>query len=678
MIETVLKRNGTQACFDLSRIEQAVLKASTAVNAGQSRQWAEMIALAVLGHLSRRALSYPPSVEEIQDIVEEVLIKSGYPRIAKAYILYREKRNAMRNSQALMFDAEKLVEDYLQISDWRVRENSNMNYSLQGLNYYLASTIAANYWLEKIFPAEVQFAHREGEIHIHDLGLLSVYCCGWDLYDLLIRGFSGVKSKVESKPPKHFRTALGQLVNFFYTMQGESAGAVAVSNFDTLMAPFIRYDGLDYAAVKQAMQEFIFNINVPTRVGFQTPFTNLTMDLYPPSTLKDQAVIIGGEMQNETYADFAEEMLIINRAFAEIMLEGDACGRVFTFPIPTYNVTPDFPWEEEALQPLWEMTARYGIPYFANFINSDMKAEDARSMCCRLRLDNRELQKRMGGLFASAPLTGSVGVVTLNLARIGYTSDSKESFFAQIERLMHIARTCLEIKRKTIEQFTAQGLYPYSKVYLASVEQRSGKFWTNHFSTIGIIGMHEACMNLFGKSIAEDESVAFAQETMQFMLDTLQEFQLETGNLYNLEATPAEGATYRLAKMDKVNFPGIITSGTDETPFYTNSTQLPVHFSDDLFEVLDHQDQLQPLYSGGTVQHLFLGERISDYRQARKLIQVITRTYRLPYLTLTPTFSICPVHGYLAGEHAFCPHEHSTEDLARFGVPVNASETIIK
>jgi ribonucleoside-triphosphate reductase (formate) len=670
VIENVLKRNGTEAPFDLSRIENAVLKASAAVNAGLSRSWAEMIALAVLGHLSRRAISTTPTVEEIQDIVEEVLIKSGYPKIAKAYILYREKRNAMRHSQALMFDAEKLIEDYLQITDWRVKENSNMNYSLQGLNYYLASTIAANYWLEKVFPAEVQSAHREGEIHVHDLGLLSVYCCGWDLYDLLVRGFSGVKSKVESKPPKHFRTALGQLVNFFYTMQGESAGAVAVSNFDTLMAPFIRYDGLDYAAVKQAMQEFVFNINVPTRVGFQTPFTNLTMDLFPPSTLRDQAVIIGGEMQNATYGDFAEEMLIINRAFAEVMLEGDAYGRVFTFPIPTYNVTQDFPWEEEAMQPVWEMTARYGIPYFANFINSDMNAEDARSMCCRLRLDNRELQKRIGGLFASAPLTGSVGVVTINLSRIGYTSDSKEAFFEQIERLMLVAKTSLEIKRKTIEQLTAQGLYPYSKVFLSSVYERTGKYWTNHFSTIGIIGMHEACMNLFGKPISDEESTAFTQETMQFMLDKLQAFQLETGNLYNLEATPAEGATYRLAKLDKANLPGIITSGSEETPFYTNSTQLPVHFSDDMFEVLDHQDMIQPLYSGGTVQHLFLGERISDWRQARKLIQVITKNYRLPYLTLTPTFSICPVHGYLAGEHQYCPYDHSEEDMARFGVSV--------
>jgi ribonucleoside-triphosphate reductase (formate) len=678
VIETVQKRNGQLAPFDLSRIEQAVLKAAQAVNAGLSRQWAEMIALAVLGHLSRRTLSSSPTVEEIQDIVEEVLIKSGYPRIAKAYILYREKRNALRNSQALMFDAEKIVEDYLHVSDWRIRENSNMNYSLQGLNYYLASTIAANYWLEKIFPAEVQTAHREGEIHIHDLGLLSVYCCGWDLYDLLLRGFSGVVGKVESKPPRHFRTALGQLVNFFYTLQGESAGAVAISNFDTLMAPFIRHDQLDYPAVKQAMQEFIFNLNVPTRVGFQTPFTNLTMDLSAPLTLRDQAVIIGGEMQNSLYGDYQAEMLMINRAFAEVMLEGDALGRVFTFPIPTYNITPDFPWEQDELKPLWEMTARYGIPYFANFVNSDMKAEDARSMCCRLRLDNRELQKRIGGLFASAPLTGSVGVVTLNLARIGYLADSTESFLEEVERLLHVARTCLEIKRKTIEQFTEQGLYPYSKVYLDGVYQRSGKYWTNHFSTVGIIGMHEACLNLFGKPISDPQGLKFAQQVMQAILDTLQKFQQETGHLYNLEATPAEGATYRLAKLDKAHFPGAITSGTQESPYYTNSTQLPVHFSDDLFAVLEHQDELQPMYTGGTVQHLFLGERLSDWRQARKLIQVITNQYRLPYLTLTPTFSICPVHGYLPGEHTYCPYEHSAEDLQRFGVAVQEQTITIK
>ncbi len=672
MVDWVIKRNGQQVAFDLQRIEQAVLKASTAVSAGMNDQWAEMIGLAVLGYLSRRGAATPPSVEEIQDTVEEVLIKSGYPKIAKAYILYREKRNAMRNSKALLFDAEKLVEDYLQVSDWRIRENSNMNYSLQGLNYYLASTIAAKYWLEKIYPQEVQQAHREGEIHIHDLGLLSVYCCGWDLFDLLQRGFGGVSSKVESSPPRHFRTALGQLVNFFYTMQGESAGAVAVSNFDTLLAPFIRFDALDYPAVKQAIQEFIFNLNVPTRVGFQTPFTNLTLDLDVPSTLRDQAVVIGGEMQDVCYGDFQPEIMMLNRAFAEVMLEGDAKGRVFTFPIPTYNITPDFPWEEEALQPVWEMTARYGIPYFANFVNSDMKADDARSMCCRLRLDNRELQKRIGGLFASAPLTGSVGVVTINLARLGYLSDSEESFLSQLGQLLRIARTSLEIKRKTIEDFTAQGLYPYCQIYLSGVYERSGKYWTNHFSTVGIIGMHEACLNLFGKPISDEESVAFTQKVMKFILKKIQAFQQETGNLYNLEATPAEGATYRLAKLDSAHFPGIHTSGTAETPYYTNSTQLPVQFSDDLFEVLDHQDQVQPLYTGGTVQHVFLGERLSDWRQARKLIQVITKRYHLPYITLTPTFSICPVHGYLSGEQAFCPYEHTAEDLHRYGVSVPA------
>jgi ribonucleoside-triphosphate reductase len=672
MVEWVIKRDGQQAAFDIHRIEQAVLKASSAVNAGLSLQWAEMIGLAVLGYLSRRMLASPPTVEEIQDIVEEVLIKSGYPKIAKAYILYREKRSALRNSRAVLFDAEKLVEDYLQISDWRIRENSNMNYSLQGLNYYLASTIAAKYWLEKVFPPEVQAAHRDGELHIHDLGLLSVYCCGWDLMDLLIRGFGGVSGKVESSPPRHLRTALGQLVNFFYTMQGESAGAVAVSNFDTLLAPFIRYDNLDYAAVKQAIQEFIFNLNVPTRVGFQTPFTNLTMDIQVPAMLKDQAVVIGGVLKDACYGDFHSEMLMLNRAFAEVMLEGDAKGRVFTFPIPTYNITPDFPWEEEALQPMWEMTARYGIPYFANFINSDMKAEDARSMCCRLRLDNRELQSRMGGLFGSAPLTGSVGVVTLNLARVGYISDSIDSFLNHVDRLLNIARTCLEIKRKTIEDLTAQGLYPYSQTFLSGVHARCGNYWGNHFSTIGIIGMHEACQNLFGKSIADADSISFAQQVMQAILKRLHAFQQETGNLYNLEATPAEGATYRLAKLDLANFPGIHASGTAETPYYTNSTQLPVQFSDDLFAVLEHQDQLQTLYTGGTVQHVFLGERISDWRQARKLIQVITGRYHIPYLTLTPTFSICPVHGYLNGEHPFCPYEHSQEDLKRYGVAVSA------
>lgn len=671
-VEKVVKRDGTVVLFDRKRIENAIYAAARAVGSGEGRQWAETLSWAVTGLLEERfgRNGHIPHVEEIQDVVEEVLIKSGNPRVAKAYIIYRQKRAEAREARRIMLDAEKLVDDYLRRADWRVSENSNMNYSLQGLNFYLASSIAARYWLQKIYPPEVQSAHVNGDVHIHDLGMLSVYCCGWDLLDLLIQGFGGVPAKIESKPPRHLRTALGQLVNFFYTLQGEAAGAVAVSNFDTLLAPFIRYDGLDYPQIKQAMQEFVFNINVPTRVGFQTPFTNITMDLTPPSTLKDLPVIIGGEPQEATYGEFQREMDLLNRAFAEVMLEGDAKGRVFTFPIPTYNVTADFNWDNPNLEPIWAMTARYGIPYWANFINSDMRPEDARSMCCRLRLDTRELHKRVGGLFAAAPLTGSVGVVTINLPRLGYLSRDEREFRHRLERLMEIGRTSLEIKRKMLEQLTEQGLYPYSRHYLRGVKQRTGHYWTHHFSTIGLIGMHEACLNLLGMGIDHPDGKAFAIRTLKFMREVLARFQEETDHLYNLEATPAEGASFRLAKADKERFSDIITSGTDAAPYYTNSTHLPVSFTDDLFEVLEHQDDLQTLYTGGTVVHIFLGEQLDDWRQARRLVRVVAENFHLPYFTLTPTFSICPVHGYIPGEHPFCPYDHTPEELERFGLRV--------
>ncbi|NLF02808.1 MAG: ribonucleoside triphosphate reductase [Anaerolineales bacterium] len=562
---------------------------------------------------------------------------------------------------------DRLVDDYIQRADWRVNENSNMNYSLQGLNFYLASSIAARYWLQKVYPIEVQNAHVEGDLHLHDLGMLSVYCCGWDLQDLLMQGFGGVSGKVESGPPKHLRTALGQLVNFFYTLQGESAGAVAVSNFDTLLAPFVHYDGSGYPAIKQAMQEFVFNMNVPTRVGFQTPFSNITMDLTPPSTLRDLPVAISGEVQRKTYGEFQREMDLLNRAFAEVMLEGDAKGRVFTFPIPTYNITQDFDWDNPALEPIWAMTARYGVPYWANFVNSDMKPEDARSMCCRLRLDQRELRKRIGGPFAVAPLTGSVGVVTINMPRLAYMAHTETQFTEHLKDLMEVARTSLEIKRGILERFTQQGLYPYCRHYLTGVKQRFGNYWSNHFSTIGLLGMNEACLNLLSVDIAHPDGKAFAIRTLKFMSELLARFQEETGHLYNLEATPAEGASFRLARADRQRFPDIITAGTSDTPYYTNSTQLPVSYGDDLFEVLEHQDDLQALYTGGTVVHVFLGECLEDWRQARRLVRTIAERFRLPYYTLTPTFSICPVHGYIPGEHKYCPYTHSPEELERFG-----------
>jgi len=680
-VAQVRKRDGRIVPFDRERITNAIFKAAQAVDQKDGRRVAERMTYDIVATLERDFFGQGrvPSVEEIQDLVEAALIENGYVRMAKAYILYREQRAQVRETKKLLLDGLELMDDYLECSDWRVKENANMNYSLQGLNFYVASSISARYWLHKIYPSEVQEAHVEGDFHIHDLSILAAYCCGWDLQDLLTRGFGGVPAKTESKPPRHLRSALGQIVNFFYTLQGESAGAQAFSNFDTLLAPFVRYDGLDYRGVKQAVQEFIFNINVPTRVGFQCPFTNLTMDLVPPSTLRDMPVVIGGGFNEETYGDFQHEMDLINRAFAEVMLEGDAKGRVFTFPIPTYNISKDFDWENSIPEPIWQMTAKYGIPYFANFVNSDMSPDDARSMCCRLRLDNRELRKRGGGYFGANPLTGSIGVVTINLARLGYLARDEEDFFRRLERLMEIAKTSLEIKRKTLEWFTERRLYPYARHYLAGIKKIAGAYWANHFSTIGLNGMNEACLNFLGTSarlrraqssrsvepvsIAHPDGKAFALKTLHFMREKLRDFQVETGNLYNLEATPAEGASYRLAKADKTHFSDIITAGTDEAPYYTNSTHLPVGYTDDVFEALEHQDDLQVLYTGGTVFHAFLGERIDDWRQARLLVRRIAENFRLPYYTLTPTFSICPIHGYISGEHFHCPYDHTPDEL---------------
>lgn len=538
-----------------------------------------------------------------------------------------------------------LIDNYLKQLDWKVRENSNMSYSIQGLNNYIASEVSKTYWLHKIYNEKIRNAHLSGDIHIHDLNIIAVYCVGWDLKDLLMEGFQGVKGKVESAPAKHFRTALGQVVNFMYTMQGEAAGAQAFSNFDTLLAPFIRYDKLSYEQVKQSMQEFVFNMNVPTRVGFQTPFTNITMDLTVPSYYADHPVIIGGELMEETYKEFQPEMDMLNKAFFEIMMEGDASGRVFSFPIPTYNITKDFDWDNENIKGLWEMTAKYGIPYFSNFINSDMSPEDARSMCCRLRIDNRELEYRGGGLFGSNPLTGSVGVVTINLPKIADNSKTKEEFLEKLAVQMETAKESLEIKRNLLEDLTDKNLYPYTKFYLRDIKARFGVYWKNHFSTIGLIGMNEACENLFGKNIGSKEGKQFALEVMDFMRAKIIEFQKETGNNYNLEATPGEGTSYRLAKLDK----------NHKYKYFTNSTQLPVNYSDDIFEVLEHQDDLQTKYTGGTVVHIFAGERITNMETMKNLVKKVCNNYKLPYFTFSPTFSTCPNHGYIAGEHFKCP-----------------------
>ncbi len=657
MPEFIRKRDGRLVAFEEPKIKKAIIKAVEAVG-GRDFDKAADISRQVTGILKVLYKGgQAPTVENVQDLVEKILIENGHAQTAKAFILYRKQHETMRRTREFMQQSIDAIDSYLVREDWRVNENANMGYSLQGLNNHIASNITSNYWLNKIYPDDIAAAHRKGDFHIHDLGLLSVYCCGWDLKDLLLKGFTGAYGKVQSGPPKHFRTALGQAVNFFYTLQGEAAGAQAFANFDTLLAPFIAYDGLTYNEVKQSLQEFVFNMNVPTRVGFQTPFTNITMDMMVPGNMANEAVVIGGELMDRCYSEFQSEMDLLNRAFCEVMMQGDASGRIFSFPIPTYNITRDLDWESDRLRPVWEMTAKYGIPYFSNFVNSDMDPEDARSMCCRLRLDNRELRRRGGGLFGSNPMTGSIGVVTMNLPRAAYLATSKDEFFARISSLMKLAQQSLEIKRKQLERFTDDGLYPFSKFYLGAIRERSGSYWDNHFSTIGLLGMHEACQNLIGQGIDSEEGQALAQETLDFMRTQLEVFQDETGHLYNLEATPAEGTSFRLANSDRKRYPEIISAGTDE-PYYTNSTQLPVGITEDIYEALTHQDSLQTRYTGGTVFHGFLGERLEDWRSARLLVKRIAENFHLPYFTLSPTFTICPVHGYISGEHFSCPHHH--------------------
>ncbi|MEE8431362.1 MAG: ribonucleoside triphosphate reductase [Candidatus Desulfatibia sp.] len=656
MFQEIKKRHGKVVEFDSSKITTAISKAGKATGEFEERD-ARKLTLRVLTLAHELRLGPIPEVEGIQDIVERVLLDSPFYKTAKAYILYREQHAQIRKIATKA--SIDLVEHYIRKLDWKIKENSNMCYSLQGLNNYISSDVTSEYWLNSIYPPEIRSAHINCDFHIHDLSLLAVYCVGWDLQDLLKTGFKGVEGKVESAPPKHLGSALGQIVNFFYTLQGEAAGAQAFSNFDTLLAPFVRYDNLDYKEVKQALQEFVFNINIPTRVGFQTPFTNITMDLNVPSILKDQPVVVGGIERNETYADFQTELDMINRAFAEVMMAGDAKGRVFTFPIPTYNITADFDWDNPSFEMIWRMTGKYGIPYFSNFVNSDLSPEDARSMCCRLRLDNRELLKRGGGLFGANPLTGSIGVVTINLPRIGYLAEDEEDFFSRLKEKVHLASESLSIKRKVLEKFTDRNLYPYSKYYLRAIKNVNGLYWKNHFSTIGIIGMNEACINFMGKNIASEPGQTFSLRVMDFIRDLIAETQDATGDIFNLEATPAEGASYRLSMLDKKQFPDIQCANEAEyrqgaAPYYTNSTQLPVNYSDDIFESLMLQDSLQTKYSGGTVFHIFLGERVSDTEVIKGLIKKTTSNFRLPYFTLTPTFSVCPSHGYLDGRQEKC------------------------
>jgi len=670
-VSKVRKRDGRIVTFNQSKITNAILKALNATKEVESSKINDLVkklSNEVVSTLNKKF--HPrsiPAIEEIQDIVEDTLVKNHLTKTVRAYIIYREQHAQMREMQKLV-DPVKLVSSYLNLEDWRVKENSNMAFSLQGLNNYIASLVTAAFWLNKIYPKEIKEAHQNGDFHIHDLQLLAAYCCGWDLKDLLIKGFKGAPGKVESRPAKHLRSALGQVVNFFYTLQGEVAGAQAFSNFDTFLSPFIRYDNLTYKEVKQNLQEFVFNTNVPTRVGFQSPFTNITLDLQPPDIIKNENVIIGGKPQKEKYKDFQKEMDMFNRAFAEVMIEGDAKQRPFTFPIPTYNITKDFDWSNKNLKGLWEMTAKYGIPYFSNFINSDMKPEDARSMCCRLRLDNRELRKRGGGLFGANPKTGSIGVVTINMARLGFLAKNEKDYFKKLDKLMNLAKESLELKRKFLERLTDQGLFPYCRFYLSDIKQRFGQYWKNHFSTIGLNGMNESCLNFLHKDIASKEGKELTNKVLDFMREKLMDFQIETNNLYNLEATPAEGTTYRFAMGDKEQFPKIIVANEKEykkgaAPYYTNSTHLPVGYTDDIFEALKLQDEFQVKYSGGTVLHGFLGERLENGEVVKKLVKKIAQNFHLPYFTLTPTFSICPSCGYLNGEVDKCPNCKSKTEI---------------
>lgn len=816
MITQIRKRDGSVVLFNKNKIADAIFKAAKSVG-GNDREKADILTDMVLHLLKTRGFNDGnyPTVEDVQDAVEKTLIECGHAKTAKAYIIYREQHKRLREFHSFV-NSNEIMDGYLSQIDWRVKENSNMSYSLQGLNNHIASIVSSNYWLNKIYPPEIREAHVSGDFHIHDLQILGSYCCGWDLLDLLMKGFGGVSGKIESKPPKHLGTALGQMVNFFYTLQGECysddtevltdngwklfkdidkrndkvftlnmrtkeielqkplryyehdakemvhffnnkvdllvtpdhnmlvakyrpdrkrkeydltlvkakdynpddhlmlngeselsdfkvskdsienvdyngkvycvevpnhtlyvrrkgkaawcgncAGAQAFSNFSTYIAPFIRYDKLGYEDVKQAMQEFIFNMNVPTRVGFQSPFSNVTMDLTVPDMLKRNPVIIGGKPMPETYGEFQKEVDMLNKAFIEVMGEGDSKGRTFGFPIPTYNITKDIDWDSPVLNDLFEVTAKLGIPYFSNFINSDMKPDDVRSMCCRLRLQNNELRRRGGGIFAANPLTGSLGVVTLNLPRIAYQTKDEAKFIARVLELMALAKESLDIKRKVVENFTEKGLYPYSRKYLQGVKDMKGKYWANHFNTIGLIGMNEAVMNLFGTNIASKEGGKFALKVMDVMRDELKRYQDQSDDNYNLEATPGEGCTYRMAKLDKAKYPDIITAGSSLVPYYTNSTHLPVGYTDDIFEALDLQDELQCKYTGGTVLHGFVGERISDAETCKKLVRKIASNYRLPYFTITPTFSVCPTHGYIKGEHRFCPYEVEEEVIRK-------------
>jgi len=658
-IKQVKQRDGKIAKFSQKKITDAIFQAAQSVG-GKDKKRAKVVSEDVVKRLNEKFKENEiPEVQDIANLIEKSLIELGHAKVAKTYILYEDLKNRIRNVSHLV-DVNDLVKSYLEKADWRVKEDANKDYSLHGLNYHIFSSVSANYWLNSMYPERVTKAQIDADFHIHDLGIIAAYCAGWDLKALLWNGFTGVTGKVSWPPATHFHEAISQIVAFIYTLQHEAAGAQAFSNFDTYLAPFVKYDSLDYPQVKAIMKDFLYRMNVPTRFGFQTPFSNITLDVKPTGSLANEPVIVGGKLMKETYKEFGKEQMMINRAFAEAMIEGDASGRVFTFPIPTYNITDDFDWNNEELKPMWDMAAKYGIPYFSNFINSDMDPDDVRSMCCRLRIDNRELRKKGGGLFGSNPLTGSIGVVTINMPRIGYTSKTKEEFYAKLGNIMDIAKESLMIKRQVIEELCENGLYPYSKYYLKDVKERTGKYWANHFATIGFVGMNEAAINFMHKDITSKEGYAFSIEVLDFMRERLLKYQKETNEMFNLEAPPAESAAYKLALHDKKRYPYIIVANEEEynrgaDPFYTNSTQLPVGCTQDIFQALDWQDEMQCKYTGGTVFHAYLGERLPDGAAAKKLVQKVFQNYKLPYFSITPTFSICPKHGYIDGEHEYCP-----------------------
>lgn len=647
--EHLIKRDGSIKDFDPSKIQKAIEKAGKATGEFGPAIAAEITENQVMPKI--RALNVAtPHIEQVQDAVEQALFESGHFTTLRAYIVYREQRAKSRDAKKTWINVESSINEYLDQSDWRVNANANQGYSLGGMILNVSGKVVANYWLNFIYPNEIGKCHREADFHIHDLDMLSGYCAGWSLRTVLTEGFNGVPGKVEAGAPKHLSSACGQIVNFLGTMQNEWAGAQAFSSFDTYMAPFVRKDNVPYSEVVQCIQEMIYNLNVPSRWGTQTPFTNLTFDWTCPPDLAPQHPIIGGEEMPFTYGDLQEEMNMINRAYIEVMTRGDSKGRVFTFPIPTYNITPDFDWEGPNVKLLFDMTARYGLPYFQNFINSELKPNMIRSMCCRLQLDLRELLKRGNGLFGSAEQTGSLGVVTINCARLGYLYPGDEkALYARLDHLLDLAKESLEIKRKVIQRHIDQGLFPYTKRYLGTLR--------NHFSTIGVNGINEMIRNFTHDktNITSEEGHAFALKFLDHVRERLVEFQSETDHMYNLEATPAEGTTYRFAKEDRKRFPNIIQAGTPQNPYYTNSSQLPVGYTDDPFEALEMQDDLQRKYTGGTVLHLYMNEAVSSAEACRDLVRKTLTRFRLPYITVTPTFSICPKHGYLSGRHDFCP-----------------------